>query len=67
MNASHKGFDWRGTTGTAEKPSKKERQKPHWLVAKEHGKRKNGSEKRKNKKRDVDDDGETAPVSRGSE
>ena len=47
-------FNWR--TGAVElEKKKKEGKKPHWMVAKEHGKRKNGSEKRKNKKKRLDD------------
>ncbi len=38
---------WRSTEDKKGAKEKKEAKKPHWLVAKEAGKRKNGSEKRK--------------------
>jgi hypothetical protein len=51
---------WRSKGGDSEKKKKKETKKPHWLVAKEHGKRKNGSEKRKSRK--VEDAGVDKPA-----
>lgn len=41
---------WRaGGSGGDAKKKKKDTKKPHWLIAKEHGKRKNGSEKRRSR------------------
>ncbi len=43
---------WRSASdeqNNKKKKTKKESKKPHWLVAKEHGKRKNGSEKRRSR------------------
>src|SRR5688572_23789848 len=51
------GFNWKtGGREEGKKKGKKKDKKPHWLVAKEHGKRKNGSEKRKKRTHKEEDE-----------
>ncbi len=50
---------WRSTEDKKGAKEKKEAKKPHWLVAKEAGKRKNGSEKRKKR---AEPPSQTAPA-----
>lgn len=50
MDASVGQFNWKTGGLDDQKKKKKERKKPHWLIAKEAGKKKKGSEKRREKR-----------------
>jgi hypothetical protein len=57
MDASIGQVNWRKTNQSEEK-KKKEGKKPHWLIAKEHGKKRSGSEKRQLRKQKEANEGE---------